>query len=173
MSVAATEDKKELAAARKRVEELDELIRGLYEANVSGKLPDRQYQRLMNQYDEEQYGLEKRIEELTESIEAATPKRLELDRFFNLIRKYQDFSELTDPMLYEFIEKVEVFEEFDGFGEFSICPESGAWSPANVHSNVLLPDPLRPSRQMNWPQESSASIALTMGAELLYPMLRA
>lgn len=114
MSAAATEDKKELAAARKRVEELDELIRGLYEANVSGKLPDRQYQRLMNQYDEEQYGLEQRIEELTESIDAATPKRLELDRFFNLIRKYQDFSELTDSMLYEFIEKVEVFAATGG-----------------------------------------------------------
>lgn len=49
----SAENKKDLANAKKRMDELDNLIRGLYESNLSGKLPDRQFQRLMAQYDEE------------------------------------------------------------------------------------------------------------------------
>ena len=40
-------EQKNLANAKKRMDELDNLIRGLYESNLSGKLPDRQFQRLM------------------------------------------------------------------------------------------------------------------------------
>ena len=60
-----TEDeKRELAAAKKRVSELSDLIRGLYENNISGRIPDRQYERMMSQYDAEQLQLENRIAEL-------------------------------------------------------------------------------------------------------------
>lgn len=60
----SAENKKDLANAKKRMDELDNLIRGLYESNLSGKLPDRQFQRLMAQYDEEQEQCENRIKEL-------------------------------------------------------------------------------------------------------------
>lgn len=42
-----TDDKKELPVVRKRIEELDVLIKGLYENSIAGKIPERQYQRLM------------------------------------------------------------------------------------------------------------------------------
>ncbi|WP_367180849.1 recombinase family protein, partial [uncultured Oscillibacter sp.] len=45
-------------------DKVDILIKGLYESNMLGKLPDRQYQRLMNQYDSEQAALEQRRTEL-------------------------------------------------------------------------------------------------------------
>ena len=102
------DDKKELAAASKRMEEVDELIKGLYESNVSGKLSDRQYRRIMAQYDEEQERLERRIAELQASVEATTPKELNMNRFLALVKRYRNVTELTDSMLYEFIEKVEV-----------------------------------------------------------------
>ncbi len=105
---ASTDDKKELYAAEKRMSELDVLIRGLYESNMSGKLPDRQYTRLMAQYDAEQTTLEKRIAELQSSMEVNAPKEVNMNRFLTLVKRYRNITELTDSMLYEFIEKVVV-----------------------------------------------------------------
>ena len=104
----SSDDKKELAIASKRMEEVDELIKGLYESNMSGKLSDRQYHRIMAQYDEEQERLEKRIAELQAAVEAVTPKELNMNRFLTLVKRYRNVTELTDTMLYEFIEKIEV-----------------------------------------------------------------
>lgn len=53
----SSEEKKELKAAQKRISELDNLIQGLYESQISGTMPERQVQRLIRQYDEEQYYL--------------------------------------------------------------------------------------------------------------------
>ena len=100
--------KDELNAARKRVEELDDLIRRLYENQVKGIMSERQVQKLMSQYDEEQIGLENRIAELEQIHKVDAPKKTDISRFIALVRKYQHITELTDPMLYEFIEKVEV-----------------------------------------------------------------
>lgn len=84
------------------------LIRGLYEANLLGKIPDRQFQRLMAQYDSEQAQLEARMQELQANANVSTVKKADPERFLALLRKYQDCTELTDTMLYDFIEKVEV-----------------------------------------------------------------
>ena len=102
------ENKKELANAKKRMDELDNLIRGLYESNRSGKLPDRQFQRLIAQYDEEQGQCESRIAELEAKAGDSTASKVDPKRFVALVRKYQDCEVLTDDMLYAFIEKVEV-----------------------------------------------------------------
>ena len=86
----------------------DNLIRGLYESNLSGKLPDRQFQRLMAQYDEEQEQCENRIKELEAKAGDSMTSKVDPKRFVALVRKYQDCEVLTDDMLYAFIEKVEV-----------------------------------------------------------------
>ncbi len=102
------ENRAELEAARKRSAELDLLIEGLYESSVTGTVPKRQVQRLMSKYDEEQTLLEARIVELSEAADAGTAPRADTGRFIALVQKYRDCTELTDPMLYAFIEKVEV-----------------------------------------------------------------
>ena len=104
----SAENKKDLANAKKRMDELDNLIRGLYESNLSGKLPDRQFQRLMAQYDEEQEQCENRIKELEAKAGDSMTSKVDPKRFVALVRKYQDCEVLTDDMLYAFIEKVEV-----------------------------------------------------------------
>ena len=104
----SSEDKKELAAAKRRMSELDNLIKGLYESQISGKLPERQVQKLIVQYDEEQSRLEGRIAELEAPDEVNAPKKADINRFIALVKKYQDITELTDEMLYEFIDKVVV-----------------------------------------------------------------
>lgn len=105
---ASAEDKKELATAKRRVTELDNLIKGLYENQIKGMIPKRQVQKLMVQYDEEQARLESRIAELETPEETAAPKKADINRFIALVRKYQNITKLTDEMLYEFVEKIVV-----------------------------------------------------------------
>ncbi|MBR0411713.1 MAG: recombinase family protein [Eubacterium sp.] len=104
----SSDDRKELAAAKKRVTELDGLIQNLYENQIKGIMPERQVQRLMKQYDKEQLQLETRISELEMPEQGNAPKKADIKRFVSLVRKYQDIQELTDSMVFEFIEKVEI-----------------------------------------------------------------
>ena len=106
--------KKELVTAQKRVSELDLLIQGLYESQIKGTLPERQYQRLMNLYDEEQMQLEKRIAELEKVTAEVTLHKADVNRFLSLVRKYKDFSELTDEMVNALIDRVEVYAATGG-----------------------------------------------------------
>ena len=101
------DEKRELATAKKRVSELGDLIRGLYESNMSGRLPDRQFERMMSQYDAEQLQLENRIAELQEK-DGDEPEKVDPGRFLALLDRYKDMTELTDDMLYELIDRIEV-----------------------------------------------------------------
>ena len=104
----SSKDRKELAAAKKRLKELDTLIDGLYEDRIKGSIPERQINRLISQYDSEQSQLESRIAELENQNVLSVPKKADVSRFVDLIKKYQKITELTDSMLYEFIDKVVV-----------------------------------------------------------------
>ena len=102
--------KQKLNRAQRRHKELDGLIKKLYEGNATGKIPDKHFNRLLAEDDEEQTELETAIVELQKQIENADADRLKTDRFIELVSRYTDFSELTTPMLREFIEKVVVHE---------------------------------------------------------------
>jgi site-specific DNA recombinase len=112
-----SEEKKELAVASTRITELDNLIRGLYESQINGTLPERQVQKLITQYDEEQSRLESRVSELKAKETNVTPKRADINRFVALVKKYQNITELTDDMLYEFIDKIVVHAPNGGHGK--------------------------------------------------------
>lgn len=102
--------KQKLNRAQRRHKELDGLVKKLYEGNATGKIPDKHFTRLLAEYDEEQTGLEAAIAELQAQIESVDADRLKTDCFIELVSRYTDFSELTTPMLNEFIEKIVVHE---------------------------------------------------------------
>ena len=104
------ECKQKINKAQKRHKELDELVKKLYEGNATGKIPDKHFTRLLAEYDEEQTGLETSIAEWQRQIENWNADKLKTDQFIQLVKRYTDFSELTTPMLNEFIEKVIVYE---------------------------------------------------------------
>ena len=104
----------ELEQSLKRMAELDTLIQNLYESSVKGTLPERQAQRMIQQYDEEQILLERRVEELRSQIKVDEEKQAETGRFIALVKKYKDCTELTDTMLYAFIDRIEVHEATGG-----------------------------------------------------------
>ena len=110
----ANAGQQELDEARKRVSELDGMIQKLYEDSVKGVLPERQVQRMIQQYDEEQMLLDKRIGELQKQVREDEVKEADTARFIALVNKYRDCRELTDTMLYAFIERIEVHEPTGG-----------------------------------------------------------
>ena len=115
------ECKQKINKAQKRHKELDGLVKKLYEGNATGKIPDKHFTRLLNEYDEEQNWLETSIAEWQRQIESWNADRLKTDQFIQLVKRYTDFSELTTPMLNEFIEKVIVHE---GEGGRNAKPQS-------------------------------------------------
>ena len=115
------ECKQKINKAQKRHKELDGLVKKLYEGNATGKIPDKHFTRLLNEYDEEQNWLETSIAEWQRQIESWNADRLKTDQFIQLVKRYTDFSELTTPMLNEFIKKVIVHE---GEGGRNAKPQS-------------------------------------------------
>lgn len=111
---ATNSGQQELAEARKRMSDLDGKIQKLYESALNGLLPERQAQRMIQQYDEEQILLEKRIEELESLVQQDEIKEVDTSRFIALVKKYRDCEELTDTMLYVFIDRIEVHEATGG-----------------------------------------------------------
>ena len=110
----ADNGQQELAEAKKRMTELDEKISKLYESTLNGLLPERQAQRMIQQYDEEQLVLEKRVEELQGQIQQEEVEQIDTSRFIALVNRYRDCEELTDTMLYAFIDRVEVHQATGG-----------------------------------------------------------
>lgn len=113
---AVKDSKTQLAKAKRRHKELDGLVKKLYEANATGKLPDKHFTRLLAEYDEEQAAIEASMTEWQEQIENWNADKLKTEKFIELVKRYTDFSELTTPMLNEFIEKVVVHEATGGRG---------------------------------------------------------
>ena len=88
----AREKKKRLRQVEKRIGELDELIRKLYEGNATGKIPDKHFNRLLVEYDTEQSALEQEAAELKEGITAQAEDGMRAQRFVSLVRRYTSFS---------------------------------------------------------------------------------
>ena len=99
-----------LAAAQKRVGELEKLICKIYEDNVLGKLPDVRYEALDAQYAKEQDALNAEITELEKAVTGYEQSRKSAEKFIALIDKYENFDTLTNTMLNEFVEKILVHE---------------------------------------------------------------
>lgn len=94
----------------KRNEELNELIKKLYEGNATGKIPDKHFERLLADYDTEQTEIEENLSTLSLQITELTDENSKADKFVEIVKRYTDFTEITTPMLNEFIEKIIVHE---------------------------------------------------------------
>jgi len=109
--------KKRITKEKKRVSELNTLIRKIYEDNVSGKLTDKRFELLSGEYEREQTELEQSIQTLQVEIDSFNADSVRADKFIEIVKKYTDFSELTAPMINEFIEKIVVHEADKSSGE--------------------------------------------------------
>ncbi|MDR2532333.1 MAG: recombinase family protein [Oscillospiraceae bacterium] len=104
------QNKKLLAKLTRRQSELDNLIKKLYESFAADKIPEKHFEKLLTEYDKEQTSIEPKIAELQNQVDTFKADSVRADKFVELVDKYTDFSELTTPMLNEFVEKVIVHE---------------------------------------------------------------
>jgi len=107
---AAKSHKRQIAKNEKRIAELDTLFRKIYEDFAAGRLNEKRFNQLSGGYESEQETLEKQTAELKAELEQFDTDSLRADKFLELARRYTDFTELTAPMLHEFVEKVIVHE---------------------------------------------------------------
>ena len=113
---AAKDTKRRLNKDRKRIDELDNIIKKLYESFAVGRITDERFDTLLVEYEAEQKELQASVKADEERLSVFEEDTARVEQFMELARKYTDFSELTTPMINEFIEKIIVHapEKIDG-----------------------------------------------------------
>lgn len=104
----AKELKRKISKAKKRCAELDGLIKKLYESFAAGHLTEKRFAMLSGDYEQEQAELETTIVQDSEKLNAYEEDTDRVDQFLALAKRYTDFSVLTTPMIYEFIDHIDV-----------------------------------------------------------------
>ena len=101
---------KQLVKNQKRRAELDTIISKLYEDNATGKILDARFEILLAGYENEQSELAQAVAKLQTELASFDSDSVRADKFIEVVKKFTDFSELTTPMINEFVEKIIVHE---------------------------------------------------------------
>nr|WP_253292589.1 DUF4368 domain-containing protein [Intestinimonas sp. MSJ-38] len=109
--------KKTLDDAEKRIAELDNIFKRLYEDTILGKLSDERFQKLSTDYEKEQHQLQELAVALRGEIEAEERKSANVERFLSVVERYTEIPELTPCILHEFVEKIVVHAASDPKGK--------------------------------------------------------
>ena len=113
---AAKEIKRKLNKERKRIAELDNIIKKLYESFATCKISEERFDSLMAEYEAEQKSLQVSADEADKLLSSFNEDTDRAEKFIALAKKYTDFSELTTMMINEFVDKIIVHapERIDG-----------------------------------------------------------
>ena len=113
---AAKDLKRRLNKDKRRCEELDTIIKKLYESYAVGRIGEERFDTLLAGYEQEQTALRQSVMEAESALDSFEQDTANVERFLALAKKYTDFSELTTPMINEFIDKIIVHapEKIDG-----------------------------------------------------------
>lgn len=105
---AVKDRKRKLNRDKRRFAELDVLYKKLYESYATEKIPEIKFDELSRDYLAEQDALKISISEAENEISEYEQNADNAEQFLAVAQKYTDFSELTTPMINEFIEKIVV-----------------------------------------------------------------
>ena len=103
---AAKEKKRKLNRDKRRFDELDVLYKKLYETYALGKISEERFETLSKEYEDEQKNLKTVIAEAEAEISVYERDTTNINGFMELVGKYTDFTELTNQMINEFVEKI-------------------------------------------------------------------
>jgi prefoldin subunit 5 len=107
-----------LATMQKRDEELDVLIKRIYEDNALGKISDTRMAKLMGDYEDEQAKLESQIEVLQQQIHDLSEKEVSIEEFIELVRKHSDIKRLNKALLNRFVDKIVIHQAVRAEGRY-------------------------------------------------------
>ena len=105
---AAKDLKRKLNKDMRRFDELDTIIKKLYESYAVGRIGEERFDTLLAGYEQEQAMLRQSIAEGESALGSFEQDTANVEHFLDLARKYTNFSELTTPMINEFVEKIVV-----------------------------------------------------------------
>ena len=105
---AAKDLKRKLNKDKRRFNELDTIIKKLYESYAVGRIGEERFDTLLAGYEQEQATLRQSIAEGESALGSFEQDTANVEHFLDLARKYTNFSELTTPMINEFVEKIVV-----------------------------------------------------------------
>ncbi len=114
---AAKDAKRRLSKDKKRIVELDTIIKKLYESFAVGRITGERFDSLLADYEAGAENAAQRPSPKRKTqLSAFAEDTARAEQFLELARKYTDFSELTTPMINEFVEKIIVHapEQIDG-----------------------------------------------------------
>jgi hypothetical protein len=179
---AVKDNKKKLTKSKRRRDEINELVRKLYETYAAGKIPENHFTGLITVYDTEQRTLDGEIEKLQAEINTFNADSVRADRFMELVRKYTEFTEFTPLLLNEFIEKVVVHEgdkssgkrvqkvdiHFNFIGNFALPAEAAEELPTKLSRGrkprrLMTPEELEHEREIDrraYAKKRAARIAI-------------
>jgi DNA invertase Pin-like site-specific DNA recombinase len=108
--------RKELYALNARDRELDKIFNRMYEDNLDGKIDDERFARMSKQYNDEQAELSGKIRSLSAELDKQESKTMTADVFISTVRQYTRAKKLTERMLNELVDRIEVYqsEKIDG-----------------------------------------------------------
>ncbi len=101
---------KSLCQSQAGAEEISGLIKKLYEAYATGKIPENHFSELLTGYDNEQKTLDGEIERLQAEIDRYNTDSVRADKFIELVKRHTEFTEFSASLLNEFVEKIIVHE---------------------------------------------------------------
>ena len=95
---------------KSRIQELERLMCRIYEDMILEKIPSSRYEIFNSQYETEQRDLSREIEDLELVISRYENETDRARKFISLISRYENFDELTNTMINEFVEKIIIHE---------------------------------------------------------------
>ena len=106
----------EVQKLEQRIAELNTVVNKLYEDYALGRITGERYRSLSESYESELKEKTGEKESIERQINSMSEKKINADRFFEIIRKYTDITELTAPILNELIDRIVIYEkeEIDG-----------------------------------------------------------
>ena len=99
-----------LTESQNRLQELERLMCRIYEDMILNKIPNNRYEILNNQYETEQLTLSKEIKDLELVISRYEKETDKARKFISLISRYENFDNLTNTMINEFVKKIIIHE---------------------------------------------------------------
>lgn len=137
----ATERK--LKNLQSRDAELDNLFERIYEDNVSGKITDERFSKLSASYETEQAELIEQVKILQAELDKEISESMTLDMFITKIRKYTMAKKLTQRMLSELVNYIEVYhsEKIDGIHIQKLKIHYNCVGSLEIPGNLPLPQP--------------------------------
>ena len=105
----------EKAQIEKRIKELDNIIRCLYEDRVCGRISPERYDVMAGGYEQEQVEMKQELASITERISELDMREMCIREFMDRAKEYIDMPNLTPELLRVFIRRIEVYEKTEKY----------------------------------------------------------